>query len=69
MDVFIRHPCRLSTKSPRDEMAGDEVSLRRNGWRQSVPATKCQATKCPCDEMAGDKCPRDEMVGDEKRLT
>ena len=45
MDVFILHPRRPFTKCFRDETAGDEVSPRRNGWRQSVPATKCQAAK------------------------
>ena len=54
LHVFVRHPRRPSTKCPRDKMAGDEVSLGRNGWRRSVPATKCLATNCTRDETAGD---------------
>ena len=34
-------------KRPSDETAGDEVSPRQNGWRQSVPAMKWMAPKCP----------------------
>ena len=34
-----------ATKCPRDEMAGDELYPRRNGWRRIVPATKWQAAK------------------------
>ena len=55
MDAFIRHPRRPSTKFPRNETPGDEVYPQRNGWRQSVPATKCLARKCTRDETAGNK--------------
>ena len=54
LHVLIHHPRPPSTKC---------MSLQQNGTRQSVPATKWLATKCPCDEMAM-KCPRDEMAGD-----
>ena len=55
MDIFVPHPSRPFTKCSLDETAGDEVSPRRNGWRRSVPATKCQAAKCPRDGIAGDE--------------
>ena len=55
LQLFVRHPCRLSTKCPRNKMAGDEVSQKWNSWRPSVPAPKWLATKCPRDEMAGDE--------------
>ena len=48
---------------------GNEVSQRQNDWRQSVPATKWLARKCPRDEMAATKCPRDEMASDETAAT
>ena len=46
---------RLATKCPCDEMAGDEVSPRRNARRRTVPTMKWLATKCPRAEMPGDK--------------
>ena len=55
LHVFVRRPRspwtkRLrgkmaATKCPCGEIAGGEVSPRRNGCRRSVPETKRQATK------------------------
>ena len=53
--VFIRHPRRPSKMCPRDKMAGDEVSLWRNGWRRNVPVTKWLVTNCTRNETAGDE--------------
>ena len=65
MDVFILHPPRPSTKC---------MSPRRNSWQRSVPAMKCQAKKCPRDEMAGDEVStrqngRQRNDGDKKGCT
>ena len=45
---------RQAAKCTRDEMAGDEVSLQRNGWRRNEPATK-QGQRKGGDETAETK--------------
>ena len=63
---------RQATKCPHDEAAGNEVYLRRNGWRRSVPATKWLATKCNHDETAATKLPaptREPVQTDELQFT
>ena len=50
------HPSSLSTRLRSSFSSSvDKVSLRQNGGRQSVPTMKWLATKCPCDEMAGNE--------------
>ena len=54
--LYSLHSSSLSTRLRSSSSSSiDDVSLRQNGGRQSVPATKWLATKCPCNEMAGDK--------------
>ena len=53
---IVRHVVFDLRRFPRSSSrSSDEVSLRRNGRRQGVPATKRQATDCARDKMAGDE--------------
>ena len=62
----VRHIVfKLRRIPPSSSCSSDKASPQRNGRRRSVPATKWQATKCPRDEMVGDKVYPRRNGGDE----